>query len=353
MAQGVLVGMSGGVDSSVTALMLLGEGYDVQGATLKLHDMGSCGSGRDAEDARNVCNHLGIAHHVLDFGELFQSRVMTPFATSYAQGKTPNPCILCNGEVKFGRLLRQAEDMGLDKIATGHYARVGYDKGRDRWMLYKAADPTKDQTYVLYMLTQAQLSKTLFPLGGMTKTNIRTIAADAGLTNAEKPDSQDICFVPDGDYGSFLQSEMGVDSPPGDFVDRQGNILGRHNGVIHYTIGQRRGLGIGFGQRMFVTQKQADNRQVTLGLEEDLYATTCRVAGVNWIAIENLKEPMRAQVKARYSQKEVPATLHPLSDGYIQVVFDAPQRALTPGQAAVFYDGEAVLGGGTIEDVCD
>jgi len=357
MGDKVLVGMSGGVDSSVAALLLQRAGHQVCGVTLKLYsneDIGICDNTRtccslqDVEDARRVACRLGIDHLVFNFGDRFKEAVIRPFAQSYLRGETPNPCIECNRTIKFGKMLERARLLGMDHIATGHYARSEYDPARGRWVLKKAADQAKDQTYVLYVLTQDELAHTYFPLGGMTKPQVRALAEENGLCNARKPDSQDICFVRDGDYAGFLTGVMGLASPEGDFVDRQGKVLGRHRGIIHYTIGQRRGLNISFGKRAFVVAKDPVRNTVTLGEDADLYAPGCLVRDLNWVALPGLEGPAPALVKTRYTQKEVPATLFPAENGRVRVQFDAPQRAPAPGQAAVFYDGDTVLGGGTI-----
>ncbi|WP_246213205.1 tRNA 2-thiouridine(34) synthase MnmA [Aminipila butyrica] len=353
----VLVGMSGGVDSSVSVYLLQQQGYEVSGATLKLfdnEDIGildkekTCCSLSDVQDARNVAMKLGCRHYVFNYSQWFMEDVVKRFARSYEEGQTPNPCIDCNRYIKFSRMLERAKFLGFDYIATGHYAQVDRDPSTGRYLLRKGADSSKDQSYVLYTLTQEELSRTLFPLGKMTKQEIRTIAEGEGFVNAQKRDSQDICFVQDGDYAGFLERVMGVSSPTGDFVDRAGRKIGRHRGLIHYTVGQRKGLGQTFGKPMYVLDKKKAENTVTLGSHEELFSAGMVVSEVNWIAIEALKEPMEVTVKARYSMKEVAAVIYPLENGQVRVAFDEKQRAITPGQAAVFYQGDLVIGGGTI-----
>jgi len=347
MSKKVLVGMSGGVDSSVAALLLKEQGYEVCGVTLRL--FAEQGSAADAvHDALDVCRKLGIEHRSFDFREPFQQQVIQRFAAAYLAGLTPNPCIDCNRYVKFSLLYECAQQQGYDRIATGHYARVEFSTATDRWLLKKAADQAKDQSYVLYALNQQQLSATLFPLGGCTKGQVRELAAIHGLSTAHKPDSQDICFVPDGDYAGFLQRELGLSAPSGDLVDAAGQVLGRHRGLPHYTIGQRKGIQISFGAPRYVTAIDAAANTVTLGEEKDLYRSRLIAGDVNWIAFDQLREPLPVQAKARYKQAETPAIISPMPDGQVEVCFQRPQRALAPGQAVVFYDGETVIGGGTI-----
>jgi len=339
----VLVGMSGGVDSSAAALILKNEGYAVSGVTLKL----CCeDKPKDIADAKAVCEKLGSEHLVIDLKEDFNRFVISDFISQYKKGLTPNPCLECNKYIKFGKMLDVAKELGYDKIATGHYASVEEKEGR--FLLKRAADRTKDQSYVLYGLTQHQLSHLLLPLGGLSKSEIREMASEEGLISADRPDSQDICFVPDGDYAAFIEKEDGFVSRKGEYVDINGNVLGEHQGVIHYTIGQRKGLGIALGKPQFVIDKSAETNRVVLGDEEHLFKREVTVTDVNFIPFDKLEKEMRITAKLRYRHKEQPATLYPLEDGKVKLIFDEPQRAPSPGQAAVFYNGEYLVGGGTI-----
>lgn len=343
----VLVGMSGGIDSSAAVWLLKEQGYTVEGVTLLLTEGSACGSSRDVEDARLTARRMGIAHRVLDERQWFYDTVIRDFADTYASGATPNPCIVCNREVKFGKLMKRALAEGFDAVATGHYARVERAEN-GRWLLKKALDSSKDQSYVLYSLTQHQLAHTLFPLGDRFKADLRVLAAEQGWEAANKPDSQDICFIPDGDYAAFLEKTMGVPREAGDFVDMNGQVVGRHTGMIGYTIGQRKGLGVAFGEPRFVVRKDAALNTVTLGKSEDLFTNMLIADRVNWISISELTAPMTVTAKTRYSQKEAAAVIEPCGDSRVKVTFSEPQRAITVGQAVVFYDGELVVGGGTI-----
>lgn len=359
----VLVAMSGGVDSSVAVVLLKQQDYEISGATLKLYDksgMGirggdddieakTCCSLNDVEDARSVAYRLGIEHYVFNFSQAFKNEVINRFIDSYNNAETPNPCIDCNRYIKFSKMLEQAITLGYDFIATGHYARIEYDNASKRYLLKKAADISKDQTYVLYSMTQKELSKTLFPLGGLMKSQVRKIAEANNLVNANKPDSQDICFVGDGDYAAFIEETLKMPSQKGYFVNSEGGILGEHKGIIHYTIGQRKGLGLSLGHPAYVIDKDPKDNTVKLGSEEELLSNRLLAGDINLIAFDKLMGPMKATVKARYSQKEAKAVLFPIGDNKIIVEFKHMQRALTPGQAVVFYQDDIVIGGGTIK----
>ena len=349
-----LIAMSGGVDSAVAALRMRQDGWDCVGCTMKLfqnEDAGisrehSCCSLDDVEDARSVAYRLGISHHVFNFSDEFRERVIDKFVASYLAGRTPNPCIDCNHYLKFSRLYRRARELGCDVIVTGHYARI--EKADGRWLLKKALDPDKDQSYVLYQLNQEQLAHTRFPLGSLTKPEVRAIAAEQGFINAQKPDSQDICFVPDGDYARVIQVQTGISPTPGNFVDRDGKVLGRHRGIIHYTVGQRRGLGLSFDQPYYVVRIDPAANTVTLGPKEALFSRTALVPDFHWISDEAPATPIRCAAKIRYRHPEQPCLLTPLPEGGVRLEFDTPQRAITPGQSAVVYDGDTVLGGGEL-----
>ncbi len=339
----VLVGMSGGVDSAAAALLLQREGYAVTGVTLLLH---SCGNGeQDARDARAVADALGIEHMTLDLSAEFAREVMCRFVDEYRAGRTPNPCIDCNREIKFGAMLDYALAYGFDCIATGHYARVAFEGGQYR--LLRGKDRGKDQSYVLYQLTQRELSHLLLPLGEYDKDGVRAIAAEAGLVSAQKRDSQDICFIPDGDYVRFLREFGSVTLEGGDFVDNTGRVLGRHRGLVAYTTGQRKGLGVSADRPLYVLSKNAENNTVLLGDDRELFSDTLTASRASWVG-QAPSAPLRVTAKTRYSQKEAAATVTP--DGErLRVTFDEPQRAITAGQAVVFYGGEYVLGGATID----
>ncbi|NJD01447.1 MAG: tRNA 2-thiouridine(34) synthase MnmA [Ruminiclostridium sp.] len=354
----VMLGMSGGVDSSVAAAILLEKGYEVFGVTMQIWpDMdgdrqkneGGCCSLSAVDDARRVADMLGISYYVLNFKDIFKEKVIDYFTGEYIKGRTPNPCIACNRYVKFDALLQKAVSMGMDYVATGHYARIVYDHFSKRFLLRKSATESKDQTYALYTLTQHQLSRTLMPIGDFTKEKVREIAGEIGLMVASKPDSQEICFVEDNDYGRFICENTDYKAAPGNFTDTSGNILGRHKGIIHYTIGQRKGLGITFGKPMYVVEIDESTDTVVLGNESEVFSENLIASDLNFIAIDKLEYSRRVKAKIRYSAKEADAVIKPVETGRVEVRFDAPQRAVTPGQAVVFYEGDMVLGGGIIE----
>lgn len=354
-----LIAMSGGVDSSVAAWLMLQQGFRCEGTTMRLYrnaDLGlsqyhTCCSQRDIDDASEVAFQLDLPYEVLDFTPDFKGRVIDKFIRTYEAGGTPNPCIDCNRYLKFDKLLRFAQEKGLEYVVTGHYARIEYDSASGRYLLKKALDDSKDQSYVLYMMTQQQLAHTLFPLGSRSKTETREIAARLGLCNARKHDSQDICFVPDGDYVKFMEQYSSKHYPPGDFLDREGNIVGRHQGAVHYTPGQRKGLGLAMGTPVYVCSKDMEANTVTVGPEDALYRRRILAEDMNWISIPTLEQPIRVKAKTRYRQTEQWATVSPADAGRVCLEFDRPQRAMTIGQAVVLYDGDVVVGGGTISAI--
>lgn len=349
--------MSGGVDSSAAVKLLQDKGFEVSGATMKLYsneDIPSessktCCSLNDVEDAKYVAYKLGIPFYVFNFKQDFAENVMDVFVKTYLEGGTPNPCIDCNKKLKFDRFLRRGEELGFDCIATGHYVRKEFDEKSGRWLLKRSNDLKKDQSYVLYGLTQYQLERTEFPCGELPKEEIRRLAEENGLINADKPDSQDICFVPDGDYAEFIESRTGKKSEKGEFVLTDGTVMGEHNGLIRYTVGQRKGLGISYGEPLFVVEKDIPNNRVILGRQNELYRTTLTAKDVNFISVEKLEAPMKVTAQTRYHQPDTEAVITPLGGGRVRVDFSEPKRAVSKGQAVVFYDGDYVVGGGTIE----
>lgn len=357
MNKRIVVAMSGGVDSSLAAALLIEQGYEVMGVTMQIwsadredEDTGGCCSLSAVDDARRVANTLGIPYYVMNFRELFEEKVIRYFCDEYLQGKTPNPCIACNRFIKFESFLTKARALEADFIATGHYGRIAYEEERGRWVLQKAVDDTKDQTYALYTFTQEQLKHTMLPLGEYTKVRTREMARELGLTVANKPDSQEICFVPDDDYQGFLRDRFGEQVfKPGPFLDTQGRVLGQHKGIPFYTIGQRKGLGIALGEPVYVVAIDPVGNAVILGRPEEVFGSKLTAKDVNFILVEKLTQPMEVEAKIRYSAKAAKAVIYPEGEDKVRVEFQQPQRAITPGQAVVFYQGDYVVGGGTIE----
>lgn len=348
-----LIALSGGVDSACAAMMMKNEGYDCYGVTMKLHTSmdindGGCLTTKDIEDARGVCENLKIPYEVVDFSSDFDKYVIENFISAYENGLTPNPCIECNFRLKFDKLYEYGKKLGCDYIVTGHYARIEYDEKYARRVLKKGLDHKKDQSYVLWRLSKEKLENTLFPLGNiLSKDEARSLASQAGLDVSQKKDSQDICFIPDGDYASFIENHRKKSYPVGDFVDLQGNILGKHKGIIRYTIGQRKGLGLALPASMYVVSKDLEKNQVILGFNEDLLSKELYATEVNLSAIDTIDAPIRVKAKIRYNQeaKDAYATME---QGLLHIVFDEPQRAICKGQSVVIYDGDTVLGGGII-----
>lgn len=345
-----LIAMSGGVDSSVAAFLIKEQGYECIGGTMKLINKhvteNTCCTSEDIEDARNIATKLEMPYEVFDFEDDFKEKVIDKFIECYENGGTPNPCIYCNQHLKFEKLLEKAKDLDCDYIVTGHYARIEFNG--ERYILKKALDDSKDQSYVLYSLTQEQLKHTLFPLGNMSKEETRKIAEENNFVNSRKKDSQDICFVPDGDYVKVIEKYTGKNYPEGNFVDKQGNILGRHKGIIGYTIGQRKGLGLALKQPMYVCGKCIENNTVILSTNEELYSKEFNATDFNWILYENPPKELRAKARIRYKQEEQWATIYCIDERNVKIVFDEPQRAIAKGQAVVLYNDDIVVGGGTI-----
>ena len=366
MEKKAIIAMSGGVDSSVAALLCKQQGFDCVGVTLALtsnQDRGvpqeefpgerTCCSVDDVADARSVAFRLDMPFYVFNFKEAFRQEVMDRFVTAYEEGLTPNPCVDCNRYIKFEKLMRRGEEIGYPYVATGHYARVEQDQATGRWLLKKGLDESKDQSYMLYALTQWELSRLLLPLGELTKDQVRQLAEEYGFLNARKRDSQDICFVPDGDYAAFIRRwEQGQtcpkEFPPGEFVGTEGQVYGEHKGIIHYTVGQRKGLGLSFPQPMYVCGIDPRRNRVVLGKQEELFSREAEAGDINLISVEKLEEPLRVKARVRYRQKEQPATVYQTGPDRLKVVFDEPQRAITPGQSLVLYQGDVVVGGGKL-----
>ena len=354
----VMVAMSGGVDSSVTAALLLDQGYEVIGVTMQIWDPGQtevagehvgCCSLSAVDDARGVAAQLGIPYYVMNFRELFSQKVIDYFCAEYIHGRTPNPCIACNRHIKFDGLLRKALGLGMDFLATGHYARPGYDADRSRYVLRRGLDQVKDQTYVLYGLTQAQLARILMPLGEYHKDEVRRMAAQYSLAVADKAESQEICFIPDDHYQGFIASRTRAEIKPGPYKDLAGNVIGQHGGIPYYTIGQRRGLGLATGERVFVVDIDPATNTITVGPEKSILSNMLVSSDNNFIHLEELNGPMAVEAQIRYNAKPAPATIKPLPGNRVEVIFERPQRAITPGQAVVYYSGDYLVGGGTID----
>ena len=347
MKNKVLVGMSGGVDSTLSLCLLKEQGYEIAGVNCLFCPGKS--TLLDVSDAENVANKLGVPFQVFDLREKFTENVIGNFISTYEKGGTPNPCIVCNKYLKFGDMLEKALEQGFDYIATGHYARIAFDENSGRYLLKKGLDEKKDQSYFLYSLTQHQLSHTLFPLGDMTKDKVREMAESLGLINAKKRDSQDICFIPDGDYGAFIEGTLGKTYPKGSFISTDGRVLGEHQGIIHYTVGQRKGLGIALGKPAFVKRINPEDNTVTLCDNEELFSRELTAKNINLISLSAIAEPMRVKAKVRYRHEAQWATVTQVDEDTIKVVFDEPQRAITKAQAVVLYDGDTVVGGGEIQ----
>ncbi len=351
-----LIAMSGGVDSSVAACLMKEQGYLCTGCTMRLYEndligedlLSTCCSLKDTKDARGVCERLGIEYRIFHYEKEFLEEVVDPFVRSYEQARTPNPCIDCNRRMKFGILFDRMREEGMDILVTGHYARISYDEGSGRYLLKKGVDASKDQSYVLYQMTQEQLSATRFPLGEYSKEEARKIAAERGFVNAEKADSQDICFIPDGDYASFIEEYTKKSFPKGDFIGLDGKKIGDHKGIIHYTIGQRKGLGIASEAPYYVTKIDPKTNQVTLSHGEGLFSNVVEAHDINLISVPEIRGEMRVKAKVRYRQTEQPGILIQPDPDTLRVVFDEPQRAVTAGQSLVIYDGDTVIGGGII-----
>ena len=344
------------MDSSLAAALLLRQGYDVVGITMRVwsgenqgsHAPSQCCSELAARDARQVATHLSIKHYVVNYVEPFRELVIEDFVAQYLGGQTPNPCIRCNRYVKFGKLLDESIALGADYLASGHYARIQRDDASDRYLLLKGLDRDKDQSYALYPLTQHQLSRLIFPLGDQRKEDTRRLAQELGLRVARKPESQEICFIPDGDYGAFLREQAPDAMRPGSIITLDGKKIGEHEGLALYTVGQRRGLGIAAREPLYVVRLEPEQNAVVVGPDEAVWGDQCQVRDVNWIAFDRPPDQLRAKVKIRYRHKEQDATIRPTGEKAVDVRFDEPQRAITPGQAAVFYDGDTVIGGGRI-----
>jgi tRNA-specific 2-thiouridylase len=355
----VIVAMSGGVDSSVAAAILKEEGYQVIGVTMQIwpsdkqaYDVdrfgGCCGLGA-IEDAKRVAYKLGIPHYVMNFRDIFAQKVIADFCQEYSLGRTPNPCIKCNQYIKFDALLEKAKGLGADFVATGHHARIGKNEASDRYLLEKGIDRRKDQSYVLYTLTQKQLEHTLLPIGNFTKARVREIAREFKLPVAAKPESQEICFIPDGDYPKFLKEYVSQTIRPGPILDRQGNTLGEHQGILFYTIGQRKRLGISAEEPLYVTAIVSERNVIVVGSKEEVYGAEFSASDLNWISLAKLEQPITAKAKIRYLHNEAEAAIIPIDEDKVQVRLKEPQMAITPGQAIVFYNGNTVIGGGIIE----
>ena len=357
----VVVAMSGGVDSSVAAALLKEQGYEVIGVTMQIWPSdgpdeetkefgGCCGLGAVA-DAKRVAYRLGIPHYVVNFRDVFAEKVIDNFCHEYSLGRTPNPCVRCNQFVKFGALLEKARELDAGLIATGHYARIERGEANGRHLLKKGIDRSKDQSYFLYTMTQEQLGHSLFPLGGFTKARVRQIAGELGLAVTNKPESQEICFIADNDYPRFLKEHIREPVKPGPILDRRGNVIGEHQGIIFYTIGQRKGLGISAREPLYVVAIKRESNAIIVGTKEEVYGTELTVSVLNWMAIEKLNQPLRVRAKIRYLHQEAEAVVTPSEENRVWVRFEEPQMAITPGQAIVFYDGDIVIGGGSIDGV--